>query len=88
MIISGDGLIFEVVNGLMSRADNSGPALLKKIPICPIPGSSLPCPVLSCLPYICTPGSRFLCHLLNVLSSVACVVVVMVCGSQEARATV
>lgn len=39
VIISGDGLIFEIVNGLASRKNGSGLELLKRLPICPIPGS-------------------------------------------------
>lgn len=38
LIVSGDGLVYEVVNGLMSRAD--GAAFLASVPLGVIPGGS------------------------------------------------
>jgi sphingosine kinase len=39
-VVSGDGLVFEVVNGLAQRPQGDGLELLKKIPLAPIPGGT------------------------------------------------
>jgi len=39
-IVSGDGLIFEVVNGIASRPQGDGMELLAKVPLAPIPGGT------------------------------------------------
>jgi len=39
-IVSGDGLIFEVVNGIASRPQGDGLTWLAKIPLAPIPGGT------------------------------------------------
>lgn len=40
MTIGGDGVLFEIINGLSSRPKGDGEALLSKVPVAPIPGGT------------------------------------------------
>ena len=39
-VISGDGLLYKIINGIANRPDGSGFELLKVLPIAPIPGGT------------------------------------------------
>ena len=40
MCIGGDGILFEIINGLSSRSQGDGELLLSTVPVAPVPGGS------------------------------------------------
>ena len=40
MTIGGDGVLFEIINGLSSRSKGDGEALLSSVPVAPVPGGT------------------------------------------------